>query len=94
MKTRSTTRCYARDKTRHDQPRARKEVLLFGVASTPRAWEVPRWQSQGICIAFLASQEDERLQKSLGSFNHVSSRTGEPLTLEKRRLLIYNHTDT
>ena len=62
MKTRSTTRCYARDKTRHDQPRARKEVLLFGVASTPRAWEDPRWQFQGICIAylsFLSSQEKE-----------------------------------
>ena len=59
MKTRSTTRCYARDKTRHDQPRARKEVLLFGVASTPRAWEDPRWQFQGICIASLASQKKE-----------------------------------
>jgi hypothetical protein len=27
--------------------------------STPRAWGDPRWQSQGICIASLASQEEE-----------------------------------
>ena len=31
-------------------------------ASTPGAWGDPRWQSQGIRIAFLASQEEERVK--------------------------------
>jgi hypothetical protein len=30
--------------------------------SAPRAWGDPRWPSQGICIASLASQEEERVK--------------------------------
>jgi hypothetical protein len=74
-----------------NQPRAWKEVLLFGVASTPRAWGDPRWQSQGICIASLASQEEERakvLTKTSRKGKDLSRGQGDERTLEKRMLLI------
>jgi hypothetical protein len=68
-------------------------------SSTPRAWGDPRGQSQGICIASLASQEEERvkvkvLKKSSRKGNDLSRGQGDDRTLEKRVLLIYNHTDT
>jgi hypothetical protein len=78
-----------------NQPRAWKEVLLFGVASTPRAWGDPRWQSQGICIASLASQEEEEeeerakvLKKTSRKGKDLSRGQGDERTLEKRMLLI------
>jgi hypothetical protein len=63
-------------------------------ASTPRAWEDPRWQSQGICIASLASQEEERvkvLEKTSRKGNDLSRSQGVECALEKSTLLIQPH---
>ena len=47
------------DTTKH---RARKGVLLSGVASTSRAWEIPEGSPRAICIASSTSQEEEHVK--------------------------------
>jgi hypothetical protein len=62
--------------------------------SAPRACGDPRWQSRGICIASLASQEEEGvevLKKTSRKEKDLSRGQGDERTLEKRMLLIQPH---
>jgi hypothetical protein len=66
-------------------------VVPCAFASTTRAWGDPRWQSRGICIASLASQEEEGvevLKKTPRKGKDLSRGQGDERTLEKRMLLI------
>jgi hypothetical protein len=69
-------------------------MMLVGLPSAPRAWGDPKWQSRGICIASLASQEEEGvkvLKKTSRKEKDLSRGQGDERTLEKRMLLIQPH---
>jgi hypothetical protein len=84
-------------RTRQDQTRPTPSpeggafFFLGSLPHPPRAWGDPRWQSRGICIASLASQEEERvkvLKKTPRKEKDLSRGQGDERTLKKRTLLI------
>jgi hypothetical protein len=64
------------DTTKH---RARKRVLLSGVASTPRGWGVPSRQPQGHLHRLFASQEGDQMKDPRKSWGISDTSQREPV---------------